>query len=593
MRRVDSSIAAMLLLLSTAMGRAFAQEQAAVRGVVRDLHGIPQLGALVELLGPGSSVLAHTYTDDHGRYLLAAPQPGSYQLRTSAAFLLPVLRRNLRVVPGGKTLANVTMSALFEVGDWFPVERRGKTEPADDWRWTLRSSAERPLLRLAGSLEIEHSMEDEQSGGADEAKTDVASSLPAVSDFESGGEQGSSSVRQHQELNFLSGSSGVTGDGLQQSWRAERETVRGGILSVRTSVGGHSEGEGAPAISLSMGYQQGNSFTHSQYRVVAGFSSLPEVVGIGGAGYQAATLATGERIVLGDLVTIDAGTLLSAERLVSSRVSTAPFLRLLVHPAGDLAVMYRYAGSREAQSLDDLDAVPMRRTPLSDAQGRPIGRAASHQELALSRSTDFDVATLAVYRDAFAAGAVEGGGATSADGFANMPVLANRGSGQFVVALDGYTAQGVSASWTHSFSADLKATLEADFGTTLAVQGSKVTTLRSLQESIAGCSRPALTADVVGQVPKTATTFEVRYHWQPRYTMTVINAFNAASDEAYASVLLKQRLWRGRKLRSVSAVLEASNLLEEGYQPVIGPDGETLFLAQVPRRVQAGLTFSF
>ena len=587
MKRVDPRLTAVLLLLSTAPGRASAQNQAAVGGVVRDLHGIPQLGALVELLGPGSSVIAHTYTDDHGRYLLPAPQPGSYQLRTSAAFLLPALRRNLRVVPGGRTLANVTMSALFEAGDWFPVERRGKTEPADDWQWTLRSSAERPLLRWAGSLE------KEPSDGVEGAETAVQAGPPAGLGAESAGDQESSSVRLHQQLSLLSGASELMEDGSQQSWRSEWEAPRGGIVSVRASVGGRSEGDGAPAITLSTGYQQRNSFTHSQYRVVAGFAAVPEVMGADGTGYQAATLATGERVVLGDLVTIDAGTLLSAERLVSSRWSAAPFLRLVVHPASDLALMYRYAGSREAQSLDDLDAAPMKTTPLSDVQGRPVGEAASHQELAVSRSTDRDVATLAIYRDAFAAGALEGGGATAADGFANVPVFLNRGSGRFAVMLDGYTAQGVSASWTRSFSADLKATLEADFGTALAVQGSKVAEVRSLQESVASCSRPALTADVAGQVPRTATTFEVRYHWQPRDTMTIISTFNTASDEAYASVLLKQRLWRGRQLRGVSAVLEASNLLEEGYQPVIGPDGETLFLAQVPRSVQAGLTFSF
>lgn len=591
MKRVDPSIAAMLLVFSTALGRASAQDHAAVEGVVRDLHGIPQLGALVELVGPHSSVVAHTYTDDHGRYVLPALVPGSYQLRATAAFLLPALLRNLRVVPGGKTLANVTMSALFEVSDWFPIERRSKTEPADDWKWTLRSSAERPLLRLNSAAE------GDTSEASDNAQPEIgaigSSSLPSGSPAEGADSQELSSAREHQQLSFLSGASGVTEDGFQQGWRSERTTSPGAIVSVGAAVSTRVEGDEAPAVRLSTGYQQQNSFTHSQYRMVAAFASLPEVTGNISAGYEAARVATGERLVVGDLVTIDAGTLLSAERLVSSRVSSAPFLRLVVHPSSDFAFMYRYAGSRDAQSLEDFDAVTTTATPLSDAQGRPLGTMANHQEFALSRSTDRDVIAIALYRDTFAAGHVEGGGATSADSFANMPVISNRGSGQFAVALDGYNAQGVSASWTRSFSADLKATLEADFGTTLAVQGSKVTELRSLQESIASCSRPALTADVAGQVPKTATTFEVRYHWQPRDTLTIINAFNAASDEAYASVLLKQRLWRGHRLRSVSAVLEASNLLEEGYQPVIGPDGETLFLAQVPRNIQAGLTLSF
>ena len=581
MKRVDPSLAAILLVLTTGLGRASGQDRAAVSGVVRDLHGIPQLGALVELLGPGSSVLAHTYTDDHGRYLLPAPEAGRYELRTSAAFLLPVLRRNLRVTESGKTLANVTMSALFEVGDWFPVERRSKTEPADDWRWTVRSSAERPLLRLAEDSTEQAAVDSVYADRENEP--DASQEHPA-----------SARERQeHEQLSVFVGAASLMEDGVQQSLLAERQTADGSLFSLRAAVNPEGEGERSPAILLGTGYQHENSFSHSQYRAVVSLRSLPELTGAGGSGYQEARLATGERVLLGDLVTIDAGTLLSAERLISDRISTAPFLRLVVHPVADVAVMYRYAGSREVQDLHDVGLDKEEIAPLSDAAGRPLGSSASHQEVALARSMGRDVATLAIYRDAFTAGALEGGGATQTEDFANMPVLSNANSGRFVVAVGGYTAHGVSGSWTHSFSADLKATLVADFGTTLAVQGSREADIRSIQDSIKGCMRPSFTASFSGEVHKTATTFEVRYHWQPTDTLTVINSFDTASDEAYAGILLKQRLWRGRQLRSVSAVLEASNLLEEGYQPVLGPDGETLFLAQVPRAIQAGLNFSF
>lgn len=590
MKRVDPSIAAVLLLLSTALGRASGQEQAAVGGVVRDLHGIPQLGALVELLGPGSSVLAHTYTDDRGRYLLPAPQPGHYGLRTSAAFFLPSLRRNLRVNAGDHTLANVTMSAVFDVGTWFPMEKRSRTEPADDWRWTLRSSAERPLLRLAESPESDSenfrgdATGEEQSSSPDD-------SIPYLASTE-----GSAPVLQHEQLRLLAGSSGLLEDGLRQRLRLEREDAREGILSVQAmvGVGSHSTGtDEAPAIAVSTGYQQRNSFTHSQYRVEAGYVTLPELAGAGASGYQSATLATGERILLGDMVTIDAGTLFSAERLVSSRISSAPFLRMVVHPSSNVAVMYRYAGSREVQSLDDFGAVQSTATPLTDASGQPVGQPGTHQELAVSHSTQQDTETLALYHDRFAIGSIEGGGRSESGSFAGMPVLSNGGNGNFVLAVAGYSSEGVSASWTHEISADIQASLEADFGTTLTVQASRVSDLRSLQETVVACKRPSLTAAVAGKVPNTGTSFEVRYHWQPNESLTIINPFNSATDEAYAGVLVKQRLWRGRQLRGVSAVLEASNLLEEGYQPVIGPDGETLFLAQVPRTMQAGLTFSF
>ena len=71
-------------------------------------------------------------------------------------------------------------------------------------------------------------------------------------------------------------------------------------------------------------------------------------------------------------------------------------------------------------------------------------------------------------------------------------------------------------------------------------------------------------------------------------------AYNASPEEAYLSFYLRQRLWCGRLLpQGLDAVVEATNLLEQGYQPVLAPDGHTLFLAQVPQAIQGGLAFNF
>jgi hypothetical protein len=73
-----------------------------------------------------------------------------------------------------------------------------------------------------------------------------------------------------------------------------------------------------------------------------------------------------------------------------------------------------------------------------------------------------------------------------------------------------------------------------------------------------------------------------------------VNAYNTTAEEAYMSFYLRQRLHCGRFLpQGLDAVVEATNLLEQGYQPVLAPDGHTLFLAQIPRAVQGGLAFNF
>jgi hypothetical protein len=97
-----------------------------------------------------------------------------------------------------------------------------------------------------------------------------------------------------------------------------------------------------------------------------------------------------------------------------------------------------------------------------------------------------------------------------------------------------------------------------------------------------------------GKILKTGTALRAEYRWQPLRTLTQVNAYNATPEEAYLSFYVRQRVWAGRFLpHGMDAVVEATNLLEQGYQPVIAPDGSTLILAQVPRAIQGGLAFNF
>ena len=58
---------------------------------------------------------------------------------------LPSLRENVRVRTN--TVVNLTLNTLYEVMQWLPAETRAGDAQKDDWKWTLRSAANRPLLR--------------------------------------------------------------------------------------------------------------------------------------------------------------------------------------------------------------------------------------------------------------------------------------------------------------------------------------------------------------------------------------------------------------------------------------------------------------
>ena len=148
MQRPQGKIAIVSLMLLMAATRIAMGQSAAVSGVVRDAQGVAQLGALVQVIAADSAMAGTAFTDLHGRYFIAHLLPGQYEVRASAALFVPAMRGNLQLTSGAQAVVNLTLNTLFETAAWLPAERRKADEPNDDWKWTLRSAANRPILRL-------------------------------------------------------------------------------------------------------------------------------------------------------------------------------------------------------------------------------------------------------------------------------------------------------------------------------------------------------------------------------------------------------------------------------------------------------------
>ena len=103
---------------------------------------------MVELIRPDTSVVASVFTDEYGRFLLSHLVPGTYSLKATGTLFLPTLRENFRSLPIGGQAVNLTLSTVMEAFQWLPAKRRSVDEPDDEWAWTLRSAANRPLLRM-------------------------------------------------------------------------------------------------------------------------------------------------------------------------------------------------------------------------------------------------------------------------------------------------------------------------------------------------------------------------------------------------------------------------------------------------------------
>ena len=120
-----------------------------ISGYVRNAAGVPQMGAMVEVLGSAAHTLK-VFTDENGFYSASGLLPGVYSVKAYSPSFLPTLRERVGLRPGSSVLVNLKLSGLFEAVQ-LPALRGVGTDD-DDWKWVLRSASNRPILRMLESL---------------------------------------------------------------------------------------------------------------------------------------------------------------------------------------------------------------------------------------------------------------------------------------------------------------------------------------------------------------------------------------------------------------------------------------------------------
>ena len=86
---------------------------ASVSGYVRNAAGVPQMGAMVEVLGTAAHSL-RVFTDENGFYSAAGLLPGVYNIKAYSPSFLPALRERVGLRPGSSVLVDLKLSGLFE-----------------------------------------------------------------------------------------------------------------------------------------------------------------------------------------------------------------------------------------------------------------------------------------------------------------------------------------------------------------------------------------------------------------------------------------------------------------------------------------------
>ena len=541
-----------------------AERAASISGYVRNANGVPQMGAAVELLGPaiGSS---RVFTDEKGFFTAGGLFPGTYSVKVSAPAFLPTLREKISVRAGASVLLNLTLNTLFDAVQFAP---RHSGEDDGDWDWVLRSTANRPVLRVL----------------PDGSRAVVAKAQPSRSDLKG-------------TLSFVAGAPsqgfGSVSD-RSTGFLVEKSIFSTDTIKFRGDVG---YGPGLPNAILRASYkhQLPNGSTPEVAFTMRRLSS-PDL-GLRDADLQALALTMTDNVVLGNVLELKFGSELQSVQFMGKVTAARPFGSIAAHLSPNTMVEYRYSTSRVTSRAEKgFESAP---ADLSESDPRismagfsPALEKARHQEVALSHREGQTSMQVALYTDRLADPALTGVGEISA---LSGEVLPDVYSGTFTYQGRDFETRGVRLVLERRLASDVSATVNYSYGGALDLDRDGIN-LQDVRDHSVIRNRQALSAKLSGTAPGTKTRWIASYGWTSGRALTPVDMFNASAGQAdpFFDLFFRQPIPGTSSLPGhMDVVLEIRNLLAQGYVPVFGEDGRTVYLVQSARAVRGGVAFNF
>jgi hypothetical protein len=554
------------LLVTLSLPAWSAPKPAMISGFVRSTNGTPQMGAVVEILG--TAIPLKGFTDEHGYYVIHGIVPGMYSVKASAPAFLPSIREKIGLRSGAKLMVNVTLTTLFEAMQLGPL--RGPNED-EDWKWTLRSVSNRPILRILpdGTTSVTQAASSEHDPDHDL--------------------KGSISFMAGSPLHGYGSSSDMT-----TGFSVEHSITSTGTLSVNGNLG---YGSGLPAAVLRTTYTNhfSNGFDPSVALTVRRFNS-PDVNNLHNAALQALALRTSNHMSVGDLLEFEFGSELQTIQFMGRVNAFRPFGSAQLHLTPNTLIEYQYVTSipntRNEKGFDSAPTDLSETSPrMSIAGFQPAAEDARHQELSVSERMGKTRVQLAVYRDRISNPALTGVGDQTAE---SGEVLPDAYSGTFNYQGNDLETRGMRLVLQRKLLSDVTATLDYAYGGTLDLSRPDVE-LQDARQWIRTERRHAVAAKFSGTVPRAKTRWIASYRWTNGQALTPVDLFNSSPGQAdpYLNLFIRQPLPACILPGHMELLVDLRNLLAQGYVPVMGNDGHTVYLVQAARSVRGGVAFSF
>ena len=552
----------LVVALGLALPVSAADKPGSISGFVRSASGMPQMGALVEVVGSAARSLK-VFTDEHGYYAASGLQAGSYEVKVSAPSFLPALREHVGLRAGAAAVVNLTLNTLFDNVQLAPAKQ---TSDDDDWKWVLRTVSNRPILRV---LEDDTPALEAQNG-------------------------------DHQFKGALSFVGGSASDGfgsasdMSTGFKVEKSIFAADVLALTGNLDYNS---GSPNAALRASFQHRMS-NGSEPRIALTMRRLASPdLNLKSSGMQALALSTSDDVTLGDVLELKFGSELQTIQFLGRVTAFRPFGSADLHISPNTVIEYAYATSQpDARGEKGFDSAPV---DLSESGPRmslsrfsPALEHAHHHEISLSRRVGKTNLQLAVYSDRVNDPALTGVGDVSST---SGEVLPDIYSFSFTYQGRDLDTKGLRLVVQRKINADLTATLDYGYGGVLDLARPDAT-LTDVRELTTIRDRHSLAAKANGKLSTTKTEWSASYRWTSGPALTPVDWFNASAGQVdpYLSFLIRQPIpGTGFLPGHIEALIDVRNLLAQGYVPVMGNDGHTVYLVQSSRSVRGGVAFTF
>jgi hypothetical protein len=540
-----------------------------ISGVVRNSAGVPQIGAVVQLLRPDLSILAIVYTNDRGQFIIPSIVPGRYAVKAMGTSFLPSLRENVHV--RRETVVNLTLSTLYEVMQWLPAQPRAANAQKDDWAWTLRSAANRPLLRW---------LED--------------GPLLVVSD-------GTASQPKLKARLMATGNEGTFGEsGERLTASVENTPSDSRELLARVDF---APGTDAGMESM-LGFRQDLGFAGS-VQSLAAIAIRPEIEGPGFNGVNAggvdeAAMRTSENLNLGDEFEGEVG----SEQVIARFSQNSPNTLVAALPfasfgwrEGASIIQYRMTTIMPTRHTDSGSQADDYLPPIALRNGELALERGLHQEIGWERQTDASGMSVMLFAENIRNPVIDAASRIAAGHSfpSSTSLLYDRASDMSQIAGPDFATTGMMAIVEHRLPGGDHLRLSYANGNALAMTA--VSRPMPLAQAL-GAAHPrrvqTYTLSLSGTLEGTGTKWRASYRWQPEDTVTQVAPFAVDAADPYLNVHLRQPICTRREgTGGIEALLDVRNMLAEGYRPYMLSDGSVLIFAQEQRGVSAGLAFTF